>query len=118
MNPGRRAALGEFAQRVNEAAILLQTSSAGEVIAEVARLYGISPRQARRYVQAALQAQAPVPVPEAKVVFTVKVPASLPPRLRQRARDEDRTLSDLVTHALEVFLQHRDTGSRGSEPQG
>jgi len=41
MNPGRRAALGDFAQRVNHAAALLQTLSPPEVIAEVARLYGL-----------------------------------------------------------------------------
>lgn len=114
MNPGRRAALTEYAQRVNQAAMLLRNSTPEEVIAEVARLYGLSPRQARRYVQAAQRARGPVPVPEAKVVFTVKVAASLPPRLRERARSEGRTLSDLVGEALEQFLQHPEPGSRGS----
>jgi transposase-like protein len=118
MNPGRRAAAGEYVQRVNRAARLLrQVGSLGEVIAKVARLYAISPRQARRYVEAAQQMRGPLPLPEAKVVLTVKVPASLPMRVRQRAHAEGRSLSDLVTRALDAYLRRRPPGPRGHPPE-
>jgi transposase-like protein len=118
MNPGRRAAAGEYVQRVNRAARLLrQVGSLGEVIAKVARLYAVSPRQARRYVEAAQQVRGPLPLPEAKVVLTVKVPASLPVRVRQRAHAEGRSLSDLVTCALNAYLRRRPPSSRGHPPE-
>jgi hypothetical protein len=47
---------------------------------------GFSPRQARRYVEAAQQHPQGLPVPEPTVVFTVKLPVSLAHRLRALAR--------------------------------
>src|ERR1035441_2072590 len=73
----RRAGGAEYAARVNAAADLLD---AGMAEAEAARVLagrlGCSPRQARRYADQAA-ARGRVPVPEAAVVFTVKVPARL-----------------------------------------
>ena len=80
---------------------------------KLARLYAVSTRQARRYLHAAQRARRPLPIPEAKVVFTVKVPASVPARVRKRARAEGCTLSDLVSRALTVYLQRRSSGARG-----
>ena len=55
-----------------------------------------------------------VPVPEARVVFTVKLPASLADRVRERARETGVTISALVTQALTEFLAPR----RGKRPPG
>jgi hypothetical protein len=87
-------------------------------MARVARLYAISFRQARRYVEAAQRLRAPLPIPEATVVFTIKVPASLPLRVRQRARAEGRSISAIVTAALTAYLHHRPPGARGGTPEG
>jgi hypothetical protein len=115
MNPGRQAAADEYVHRVNRAVQLLRhRDSPGAVIRELARVYAVSIRQARRYVQAAQQVRAPLPVPEAKVAFTVKVPASMPARVRRRARAEGCSLSDLVSRALTAYLQRRAPGMRGS----
>lgn len=84
-----------------------------EVVAEVARRYAISPRQARRYVQAAQQVGTAVPVPGPKVVFTVKLPADLVRRLHNLADQQRRTLSDLVSEALEDLLARRGGGAGG-----
>lgn len=113
MNPGRRAAASEYVQRVNRAAGLLQRRSPREVVASVARRYAVSVRQAWRYVQAAQQLRAPLPIPESKVVFTVKVPASVPARIRRQAQVEGCSLSDLVSRALDAYLRHRGAGVRG-----
>jgi transposase-like protein len=117
MNPGRRAAAGEYVRRVNRAVRLVQRRKApGAVIRELARVYAISARQAQRYVQAAQRVRAPLPVPEPKVVFTVKVPASVPPRVRARARAEGCSLSALVSRALTTYLGRRPRDTRGGTP--
>ena len=82
-----RAGGGEHAERVNAAAELAE---GGVPAAEAARVlagrFGCSPRQARRYVDQAA-ASGRVPVPEATVVFTVKLPTGLAGRVpRVRAR--------------------------------
>jgi hypothetical protein len=47
------------------------------------------------------------PIPERKVVFTVKIPLSLVRALRQMAKSTGESLSVLVTRALEAFLQKK-----------
>ncbi len=95
---------GEFAERVNAAAELLD---AGVPAAEAARVlagrFGCSPRQARRYVQrAGRSGQVAVPAPAA--VFTVKLPVALVARVRAHAAASGRTISAVVAQALEEFL--------------
>src|SRR6266567_7831922 len=70
--------------------------SPAEVVTRMAAQLGVSTRQAARYVQAAQQQSVPVSIPEAKDVFTVKLPKSLIRRVRQRARAQDRPISDWV----------------------
>jgi hypothetical protein len=100
----RRAGGAEHAARVNAAADLLEAGMAAAGAARVlaARL-GCSARQARRYVDQAA-ASGRVPVPEAAVVFTVKVPARLAAAVREHARFSGRTISAVVAQALEEFL--------------
>jgi hypothetical protein len=76
-------------------------------VAEVTRMlvgrFGCSARQARRYVDQAA-ASGRVAVPEATVVFTVKVPARLAAAVREHAGVSGRTISAVVAQALEEFL--------------
>ena len=65
--------------------------------------FGCSARQARRYVDQAA-ASGRVPVPEPSVVFTVKLPGRLAAAIREHARESGRTISAVVTQALEEFL--------------
>src|SRR5215207_10262794 len=86
MTDRRRARADERAQRVNAAAELLATGSpVAEAARELARRLGLSERQARRYVDRA-RTGGQVEVPGAKVVFTVKLPATLARRVRRAAR--------------------------------
>jgi len=78
--------------------------SPAEVVTRLATQLGVSARQAARYVQAAQQQSAPLSIPEDKDVFTVKLPKSLIRRVRQRARAQDRPISDWVAQALEEQL--------------
>lgn len=99
-----RAGGGEFAERVNAAADLLDE---GAVAADAARLlaerFGCSPRQAHRYVQRATRL-GHVTVPAQVVVFTVKLPVPLVARVRAHAASSGRTISAVVAQALEEFL--------------
>ncbi|MFL5879720.1 MAG: ribbon-helix-helix protein, CopG family [Actinomycetota bacterium] len=81
--------------------------AAGHDVAEAARRlagrYGLSERQARRYVERARHG-GQVQVPGAMVVFTVKLPADLAGRIRSVARARRPTISALVAQALTEFL--------------
>jgi hypothetical protein len=104
MSRGGRVGGVEYAERVNAAAELV---AAGVPMAEAARVlagrFGCSQRQGRRYAEAAARSGAVV-VPEPATVFTVKVPASLAQQVREHARASGRSISAVVTQALEEFL--------------
>ena len=99
-----RAGAGEYAQRVNAAAELLE---AGVPVAEAAHIlaqrFGCSPRQARRYAERATEGGRAV-VPEETTVFTVRLPAMLVAGVRERAKASGSTISALVAQALTEFL--------------
>jgi hypothetical protein len=101
---GDRVGAGEYAARVNAAADLVE---AGVPVAEAARVlagrFGCSVRQARRYAEHAARAGR-AEVPQATVVFTVKLPGGLAGRVRAHARQAGLTISAVVTQALEEFL--------------
>lgn len=108
------SASAAHAERVNAAAELLAADVPVAAAARgLAERFGVSTRQARRYAEQAA-GSGRVPVPEARVVFTVKLPASLADRVRERARQTGVTISALVTQALTEFLALR----RGKRPPG
>jgi DNA-binding transcriptional regulator LsrR (DeoR family) len=108
---GDRVDSVEYARRVNAAADL---AGAGTPVAAAARTlasrYGVSVRQARRYLEQAV-AVGRVEVPESSVVFTVKLPGSLAGQIRARAQESDRAISAVVAQALAEFLERG--GSEG-----
>ena len=105
MPDGRvRVGAGEYAQRVNAAVELVDS---GMPVAEAARTlagrFGCSVRQARRYVErAAVGGQ--VAAPDESTVFTVRLPAVLVARVRERATASGSTISAVVAQALTEFL--------------
>jgi predicted HicB family RNase H-like nuclease len=110
---GGRAHAGEYARRVNAAAELLTSGvPVVEAVRELVARFGCSARQARRYVERAAQ-DGPTPVPEATTVFTVRLPAALAARVRERARESGSTISALVAQALTEFLAPGHRGQRG-----
>jgi hypothetical protein len=68
------------------------------------KLFGISPRQAYRYLQQAQLLAKPVPVGDLKIAFTVKLSRELVRRLRAFANRTDLSLSEIVSRALHAAL--------------
>jgi len=111
---GRRADDARYAERVNAAADLVDDGvTAADAASTLAERFGVSGRQARRYVDAAVSLGRRE-VPEQSVVFTVKLPASLAARVRERAQASGVAISALVARALTEHLSRE----RGRSPRG
>jgi hypothetical protein len=96
----------ERAKRINTALILIrEEESSAKVAAALADKYGISKRQAYRYVHEAEGIGKEVPVPDTKIAFTVKLSKNLIKALRKYAKTTGQSLSEIVAQALEVFMQ-------------
>ena len=72
----------------------------------LARRYRISKRQAYRYVREAERIGKQVPVPDTKIAFTVKLSKNLIKALRKYTKTTGQSLSEIVTQAIEAFLQN------------
>jgi len=101
----------EQTRRVNTAIELLQKKTTpGEVVSLLVDQFGISSRQAHRYLQRAQSAARPLSLPESKEVFTVKLPPTLIQEVRFTARRSKRPISDLTAEALRAFLRTKAHG--------
>jgi hypothetical protein len=106
----RRAGGQEYAARVNTAAALVAAgASVADAAGELAVRFGLSERQARRYVQRAATSGA-MQVPAPTTTFTVKLPVALVARVRAHAAGSGRSISSVVTQALEEFLPRDHQG--------
>jgi hypothetical protein len=112
----RRAYADEYAVRVNRAVVLLRDLSAADAVRVLQAEFGLSERQARRYVNAAVGQPDGVPVPERTAVFTVRLAPSLIGGLRERAGATGQTLSAVTAEAVRGYLA--DAGQRGGGPAG
>ena len=110
MTEGRRARADQVAKRVNTAVELLaEDMTVIEATLTLARRHRLSERQARRYVERARD-EGTMDVAAPKIVFTVKLPATLARRVRRAARATGQSISGLVTQALAEFLDSQDRG--------
>jgi hypothetical protein len=100
----RRAHADEYAERVNRAVELLVDRSPAEAVRALRSEHALSERQARRYVNAALERPEGMAVPERTAVFTVRLAPSLIAGLRQRADSRGQTLSATVAEAVRLYL--------------
>jgi len=97
----------ECAQKINAALSLIEKhSTASQAADAMAEKYGISKRQAYRYINDANKIGAKIPIPDQKIAFTVKLSQSLVQALRVYASKSGKNLSEIVTQSLEVFLQN------------
>jgi predicted HicB family RNase H-like nuclease len=95
----------EQARRVNVTVSLLKKkTSLSKVLARLIAHYGLSRRQAYRYLQQAQKITAPLPVPETKAVFTVKLARGLIAEVRRQARRQNCSISDWVDRSLRQSL--------------
>lgn len=112
----RRAYADEYAERVNRAAALLRDLLPADAVRGLEAEFGLSERQARRYVDVALEQPGGVPVPERTTVFTVRLAPSLIGGLRERAGATGQTLSAVTAEAVRCYLV--GAGQRGGGPAG
>ena len=110
----RRAYADEYAERVNRAAVLVREVSPAEAVRALQAEFGLSERQARRYVNAGLERPDGVPVPERTAVFTVRLAPSLIGALRERASASGQSLSAVTGEAVRGYLTV--VGERGGGP--
>ncbi len=97
----------ERAQRINAALSLIKKHSTVSKAADaMTEKYGISKRQAYRYLHDASKIGAEIPIPDQKIAFTVKLSQSLIQGLREYAKKSGQSLSEIVTQSLEGFLQN------------
>ena len=101
----RRAYADEFARRLNRAAELLCERPPSAARRVLQGEYGLSERQARRYIRAAERSPRGVAVPERTVVFTVRLPRSVIDAVRQAAAESGRSLSATAADALRVGIE-------------
>jgi hypothetical protein len=114
----RRAHAEEFAVRVNRAVGLLGERSPAAVVCALAVEFGLSERQARRYVQAARRCPDGVVVPERAATLAVRLPVSLLARVRSAAAASGESLSATAARALHTGLDRLGEGSaRGGAPR-
>ena len=106
-----RSPNSELAERINATMSLLnEGADKDEVVLATMNRFGVSRRQAYRYIQDALRINRRVPIPEQKIVFTVKLPESLASSIRLFADTTGKSLSNIVTQALTSFLKRRRHG--------
>jgi hypothetical protein len=107
----RRAYADEYAVRVNRAAVLVRDVVPADAVRALQAEFDLSERQARRYVNVALEQPEGVPVPERTMVFTVRLAPSLIGGLRERAGATGQTVSAVTAEAVRGYLA--GTGQRG-----
>ncbi|MEJ2118234.1 MAG: hypothetical protein P8Y36_10180 [Alphaproteobacteria bacterium] len=92
-------------ERLNAAhRLIAQGIGIAEAAMMLARDYGLSRRQAYRYIEEA-QTLGPAPVVEPSMAVTFKLPISVVRKLRAHATAHNQTLSKTVSRAILQFIQ-------------
>jgi hypothetical protein len=100
-----RATGAERAQRLNAAFDLLaQGCAVAQATDMLTDAFGLSRRQASRYVQEAQTIKRPVPITSASVAITVKVPEEIAATLRSHAQATGSTIGDVVARAVSALI--------------
>jgi hypothetical protein len=100
-----RSTKADKARQLNAAYRLLERNVAlPEAARRLVEQFGLSPRQAYRYLEEAAALDEPVEIAEATVPITLKLAPSTIGALRSYARTRGLTLGEIVTRALARFL--------------
>jgi len=108
----RRAHADEYAVRVNRAVELVAELAPADAVRVLQAEHALSERQARRYLNVALERPDGVAVLERTAVFTVRLAPSLIAGLRERADARGLTLSATVAEAVRSYLGHERRGGK------
>ena len=100
-----RSTKADKARQLNVALRLLERNVAlPEAAQRLSHQFGLSLRQAYRYLEEAAELDQPVEVAEATVPITLKLPPTTVRVLRAYARSSGLTIGAIVTRALDAFL--------------
>ncbi len=100
-----RSTRAQKAERLNVAhGLLTQERSMAKAATMLSQRFGLSRRQAYRYLQEAQAIGHPVAVSEASVPITLKIPGSVARELRAYANSSGLTLGEIVARAVSRFL--------------
>jgi predicted DNA-binding transcriptional regulator YafY len=100
-----RSTKADKARQLNAAHRLLERNTElSDAAQSLSREFGLSRRQAYRYLKQAAELGRLVPVEEASIPITLKLPPNTVRRLRSYAARSGLTLGESVTQALRAFL--------------
>jgi hypothetical protein len=100
-----RSTKADKARLLNAAhGLLARNIELPEAAKRLSREFDMSLRQAYRYLEQAAKLGHPVPVEEASVPITLKLPPRTVHMLRSYAASSGLTLGEIVTRALRAFL--------------
>jgi predicted DNA-binding transcriptional regulator YafY len=100
-----RSTHAQKAERLNAAhGLLAGGHGMAEAAAVLSRDFGLSRRQAYRYLQEAQAIGHPVAVSEASVPITLKIPVGVGRELRAYAAASGLTLGEIVARAVKAYL--------------
>jgi predicted DNA-binding transcriptional regulator YafY len=100
-----RSTKADKARLLNAAHRLLERDmSLSQAAQRLCGEFGLSRRQAYRYLEQAADLGQPVPVEEASIPITLKLPPSTVRLLRSHAARSGLTLGEIVARALRAFL--------------
>ena len=96
-----RSTRSQKIERLNAAYEMLdQGIAASEAVLRLSRRFGLSPRQAYRYLQDARALDQPVEPAEALIPITIKLPGTLVEALRAQAKSSGVSIGEIVAQAL------------------
>jgi predicted DNA-binding transcriptional regulator YafY len=84
--------------------LLTQGYTLAEAAEALTQQFGLSRRQAYRYLQGAQEIDAPVLVASPSIPITLKIPEDVVKRLRSHAQSNGMTIGEIVAHAIVSFL--------------
>ncbi|GAC1507103.1 MAG: ribbon-helix-helix protein, CopG family [Steroidobacteraceae bacterium] len=100
-----RSSNTERAERLNVAFdFIARGLSLNEAAQAMVAQFGLSHRQAYRYLQGAQRIRRPVAIPEPIIPVTIKIPADVAGMLRAHAQATGRGIGDIVARALLSYL--------------
>jgi predicted DNA-binding transcriptional regulator YafY len=93
------------AERLNAAhSLLARGTGMADAVVSLSRQFGLSQRQAYRYLQEAQAIGHAVPLVAPSVPITLKIPANVVRDVRAYSAISGLTLSEIVTRAITAFL--------------